>query len=136
MAHVFANDRRDVRRDVRIACEVVRTRDFRLIGSRTLDLSTRGMLVLGELGCRVGEEVQVFFRIPDTDEYVFVEGVVKRHVCGRRLTDRGRAFGIRFGELTAATERLLHEKLARYRLAYPARRQRLAGSAEAHAAAR
>jgi hypothetical protein len=127
----FANDRRYVRRDVRIDCEVVRTRDFRRIGSRTLDLSTKGMLLLGELGARIGERVQVFFQIPDSTEYVFVEGIVKRHVRGLRRTDKGRGFGIQFGELEPRVHDLLFEKLSRFPLRRPARRQRLAPAPEA-----
>jgi len=122
----FANDRRHVRRDVRIPCEVVRTRDFRRIGSRTLDLSTHGMLLLGELGARLGEPVQVFFTIPGTTENVFVEGVVIRHIRGLRRTDVGRAFGIRFARLPPHTLKVLREALGHFPIELPARRQRIA----------
>jgi hypothetical protein len=63
MSIVLANDRRTMRRNVHVDCQVVRERDFKLLGERTLDLSTHGMLVVSVpctlhayLGRRAGDD--------------------------------------------------------------------------------
>lgn len=100
-----ATDRRSIRRAVRIACQVVRERDFRLIGSRTLDLSYEGMLVACDVPVLTGESVIFSFQVPRLGEWIEGEGVVARVVHGRRPLDRGHAVGIAF----AGLDELAHE---------------------------
>jgi len=111
---VTAKDRRAVRRLARMGCEVVRERDFRRVAHRVLDLSTEGMQVAAELPVLTGESVIVSFRIPKSDVFIDAEAMVARVVHGRRPSDRGSSFGLKFkpfhrdlrGELTTALRKL------------------------------
>jgi hypothetical protein len=86
--------RRAFRRYVRIDCQVVRERDFRLIGDLALDLSERGMLVRTSERILTGEEVVVCFKPPSSNRFVDALGHVARVLHGRRPGDRGRCLGI------------------------------------------
>lgn len=85
------------RHAVNVACEVVRERDFKLIGLQTFDVSMTGMLIesLRE-EVYVGEELIVTFRPPQTDRWVDAEAIVSRVISGRRRGDNGPAVGLLF----------------------------------------
>jgi hypothetical protein len=87
-----------LRRAVETRCEVVRARDYSLVGTRMVDLSTRGMLLETEAPLMTGEELLVLFRAPSGDWYD-VDGTVARVVHGRRRRDERRAIGIAFQPL-------------------------------------
>jgi hypothetical protein len=91
--------RRAVRRAAPIPCQVVELAGFSLLGERVIDLSARGMLVECTRKARVGDEVQVCFRVPGpaNDELWFdAEAVVARVVAGQRWCDDGLGAGIEF----------------------------------------
>lgn len=100
-----------LRRDIRTNCEVVRDRDFRLVGSRVLDLSAKGMLVESDQRILTGEEVIVAFQGPRSRRWYDCTGTVARVLHGRRKRDRRRAVGIRFDGLDVFNELLLCEEL-------------------------
>jgi hypothetical protein len=100
-----------LRRDVRTQCEVVRERDFRLVGSRVLDLSARGLLIESDQRLLTGEEVIVSFRGPASSRWYDCTGTVARILHGRRRRDRRRAVGVRFETLDVLSELLLCEEL-------------------------
>ncbi len=100
-----------LRRDVRTSCEVVRERDFRLVGKRVLDLSARGMLLESDARLLTGEEVIVSFRGPASSRWYDCVGSVARVLHGRRKRDRMRAVGISFDTLDVFSELLLCEEL-------------------------
>ena len=60
LAH--ANDRREIRRRVSLFCRVVRERDFKLVGTRAIDLSPDGMLVMAIRDVEPGDSLIVSFR--------------------------------------------------------------------------
>jgi hypothetical protein len=99
-----------LRRRVQPSCEVVRTRDFRLIGTRVLDLSATGMLLETELPILTGEELIVSFKSPG-DRWFDCEASVARVEHGRRRSDSHRALGISFDALDPWNELLLCEHL-------------------------
>ncbi len=103
--------RAQLRRPVSTACEVVRERDFRLVGSRILDLSSRGLLVESDLHVLTGDEVLVSLRSPTNKRWYDCTGTVARIVHGRRKRDRIRAVAIAFENLGAFGELLLCEEL-------------------------
>ena len=72
-----------LRRTVKTTCEVVRSRDYTLVGTRVLDLSTRGMLLQTDAPVMTGEELLVLFRGPSGDWYD-CDGTVARVLHGRR----------------------------------------------------
>jgi hypothetical protein len=126
-----------IRRSVRVDCEVVRERDFRLIGRRGIDLSDSGMLVLsetcggsgaprgwGSLRVLTGEEVVVTFKAPTTRLWFDCSATVARVVHGRRPEDWGACLGLSF-EMDALTRAFLRAELRGFPPPLPAREPRV-----------
>lgn len=101
-----------VRRTVQTPCEVVRARDHSLVGTRAIDLSTKGMLLETDACVLTGEELIVLFRSPTGDWYDY-DGTVARVLHGRRHRDDRRAIGIAFDPIDPWREILLCEALRR-----------------------
>jgi hypothetical protein len=108
---VHAQQRRALRRGVRVDCQVVRERDFALVGSRGLDLSPFGMLVMAEVPVMTGEPLFVAFRLPRSTWWFDAEATVARVLHGRRPGDKGRCFGIEFDALDRSLQYFLHTAL-------------------------
>jgi PilZ domain len=133
---VPANQRRSLRRAVRVDCQVVRERDLRLLGDWALDLSPDGMLVVTRDVVLTGEEVIVSFSIPRTRVIVDAVATVARVVHGRRPSDRHRrALGIAFDAIEPDVERLLRASLRHTPPPLPSRRPRVDYAASVHLAA-
>ena len=96
---VHASNRAASRRTVRLGCEVVRTRDYQLIGKKMLDFSTDGLQILAEDDAILHEDVEVFFRVPYSGVHLLAEGHVARVIRGKRPGDDGPAYGIMLGGL-------------------------------------
>jgi hypothetical protein len=96
-----------------VDCQVVRDRDFRLIGRGSLDLSLTGMLVQCNYSAEIGDEVIVSFQTPRLREYVDAVAIVTRLIAGRRHGDLGLAMGVTFTSMDdasfAALKRALHD---------------------------
>jgi hypothetical protein len=92
--------RRPHRHTVRLPCQVVRERDFRLVADRMTDLSFTGMLVTPADPVLTGEPLIVSFKLPGSDVYVDAEATVARVVHGRRPGDVSRSLGIQFSNLS------------------------------------
>lgn len=104
--------RGSLRRGVRLRCELVDERAFRLVGRRALDLSPDGMLVECDTrGVTVGDPLLLSFRAPGTALWLDTTARVARVVRGRRPGDRGRCLGLSFDGLTRAERTLLAESL-------------------------
>jgi len=103
--------RRAFRRFVRLDCQVVRERDFRLVGDLVLDLSTNGMLVRATSRVLTGEEVIVSFRPPHSNDWFDAEAIVTRVLHGRRPGDVGPSIGLQFLGVSLDDERLLFTHL-------------------------
>ncbi|HEV3193168.1 MAG TPA: PilZ domain-containing protein [Polyangiaceae bacterium] len=101
-----------VRRSVQTPCEVVRARDYSLVGTRAIDLSARGMLLEIDTCVLTGEELLVLFRSPSGDWYDY-DATVSRVLHGRRHGDERRAIGIAFDPIDPWREILLCEALRR-----------------------
>lgn len=95
---VAATERRSVRRFVRLDCEVVRERGFRLLGKTALDMSTTGMRIAALDDALTGEAVILTFRAGD--RWIDAEGVVARVVHGRRTMDFGPSIAVQFAGLS------------------------------------
>ena len=100
-----------MRRAVRIDCQVVRERDFKLVARRTVDLSTEGMLVASEVDVLPGEELLVSFKTSAFNIYIAADATVARVIQGRRPGDRGRCLGLKFRELDAVSRLVLRGSL-------------------------
>lgn len=125
MEMLFAEDRRASRRSVLIDCQVVRERDFSLIGERAVDLSPTGMLLCSTRAARVGEELIVTFRVPGTKTWIDTTATVVRVVHGRRTGDRAPALGLAFHPLQSHEDRLLRAALVPFPPTLPARPRRV-----------
>jgi hypothetical protein len=114
-----------IRHAVRIDCEVVRERDFKLVGSHAVDLSPDGMLVLADATVLTGEEVIVTFRTPKSSLWFDAIGTVARVVHGRRPGDFGPCLGIRFDQAEEVSRIVLGDKLRHVPPPLPRRAARL-----------
>ena len=132
---VPAQQRRAVRRSVRIPCLVVRERDFRVVGSFGMDLSVHGMLVKSRASVLTGEPVQVSFRMPRGKRWVQASANVARVVHGRRPGDEGRCIGLEFEGLSPEWTRRLRAVLHTVPPPLPNREPRIDYAASVHLAA-
>ena len=103
--------RRAFRRFVRLDCQIVRERDFRLVADLALDLSTLGMLVRAKVPVLTGEEVVVSFKPPRSNQWFDAVAIVARVLHGRRPGDAGTCLGLEFLDVAAEQEALLFEQL-------------------------
>src|SRR5262249_53446616 len=99
-----------LRRTMKTRCEVVRARDYSLVGTRVVDLSVKGMLLETEAPVLTGEDLLVLFRSPWGDWYD-CDATVARVLHGRRRWDDIRAIGIAFESLDPWREIMLCESL-------------------------
>jgi hypothetical protein len=106
-----ARDRLSIRRGVEVDCQVVTDADFRLVGIRARDISTRGMLVISSENIAIGEELLLSMKLPRTQIWIDAEAVVVRHVRGRRDGDRARGLGIHFTKLDTISRVMLSTSL-------------------------
>jgi PilZ domain len=113
---------RRVRHSVRIPCQVVRERDFKLVGRHVLNLSKEGMLVLSDRPVLTGEQVLLTLKVPGTTStWLDAEAVVTRVVHNRRPDDEGRALGLSFTWVAPQAAYMLEQQLAWFREAAPRR---------------
>ena len=110
---ILGHDRGATRHRLRTDCQVVRERDFKLVGSRMIDLSEGGALVAADAAVRPGETVIVSLRPPRTTRWVDALGVVTRVVAGRRQHDLGPAFGVTLAPVDRASREALRVALHR-----------------------
>lgn len=111
MLFSMSADRSVARFGVHIACQVVRDRDFKVIGRGSLDISLTGMLVPCTYAAEIGDEVIVSFRTPQLGEYVDAVALVTRRMEGRRRGDLGATMGLTFTSIDDASLRALARML-------------------------
>ena len=105
---VLANRRQARRHNVRISCQVVRERDFRLISDTVLDLSMSGMVVgtvhwiFGQ-SIQTGERLIVSFQLPDSSFWLDTEATVTRVARGRRRGENDPTIALAFDPLPRFT---------------------------------
>jgi hypothetical protein len=97
--------RTSMRRDVILPCQAVREHDFKLVATRTLDVSVEGVLLPMGIPLLTGEQVIVSFQIPGT--WIDAEAIVTRIVHNRRPGDDGLAVGLMFDVLSASSRAAL-----------------------------
>lgn len=117
--------RRAIRRAVEIPCTLFRAKDFHVVGSRTLDLSTDGMLIGAEDDLTEGEGVFVSFTFTQFAIPFRVKGQIARIIRGRRERDRMPAVGISFDAIDPVSRLILRGHLRRIPPVLPARARRI-----------
>jgi hypothetical protein len=131
---VHAHQRRALRRAIRVECQVVRERDFRLLATRTENLSPRGMLVVAGEPALTGEPLLVSFRVPRSDHWIDAQATISRVLHGRRPGDRGLRFGVEFEPFAPDLERYLRAALQGIAPPLPHREPRIDYAATIHLA--
>lgn len=121
----------------RSACQVVRTRDFRLVSDRISNLSVNGMLAEQRLAVRPGDELIVSFYLPRVHRWIDTDARVVRVIAGRRAEDTGPGLGIEFGPMNDEARNWIAKQLRRLPAVAPQFRiARTEGLAEARFLAR
>jgi len=99
------------RHTVKIDCQVVRERDFRLLADRVMDLSATGALVGPADPALTGERVLVSFRIPRSSIWIDAEATLTRVVHGRRPGEFSRCLALEFDQLDSLPRFILQQAL-------------------------
>ena len=99
------------RHTVRIGCQIVRERDFQLVGDRIVNLSMSGMLVTPADPALTGERLIVSFCLPKSDYWIDTEALVARVLHGRRDGEYSRALALQFEDLPFISEIMLATNL-------------------------
>ncbi len=131
---VHAHQRRALRRAMRVDCQVVRERDFRLLGTFAVDLSPLGMLVIAHEPALTGEPVIVAFRLPKSEHWFDTQATISRVLHGRRPGDGRRSFGLEFEPLDTAVAWHLRATLRGVPPPLPNREPRVDYAASVHLA--
>jgi hypothetical protein len=119
---VYYSRRRELRRAIKLTCNIVRERDFRHVGGRAIDLSPTGMLAIVDNPVAVGETVIVSFCATELGLWFDTDARITRVVRGRRAGDPPReAVGLEFGSLEAVSRLILRGYLRRLRPPVPKR---------------
>lgn len=116
---VLANRRKARRHAVRIACQVVRERDFRLISDAVVDLSMSGMVVTAAhwvfgQSILTGERLIVSFQLPKSPHWVDTQATVTRVARGRRRGENAPALALEFDPIPLATQLRMRGALRRW----------------------
>lgn len=102
---------RPSRHSLRLACQVVRERDFRLVADRIENLSPTGALVAPADPVLTGERVLVSFQLPRSGRWLDLFATVRRVVHGRRPNETTRKLGLEFDALSQEDRFLLRQAL-------------------------
>jgi hypothetical protein len=84
---------------MRLPCQVVRERDFRLVADRIENLSQTGLSVSPAEPVLTGETLIVSFRLPRERVWIDAQACVTRVIHGRRSGEDQRALGLVFEEI-------------------------------------
>ena len=114
--------RRPSRHRVRLGCQIVRERDFKLVSDQLIELSEYGMLVVPKARVLTGEPLLVSFMAPFTRQFIDTEATVARVLHGRRLGDMGIGLGLDLSAMSESARSLIREQLAFLPAAMPRRR--------------
>lgn len=109
------------RHTLRIPCQVVRERDFRLVADRVENASLTGLEVSPAEPVLTGEQLIVSFQLPQDGTWVDAEARVARVVHGRRPGETQRCLGLVFEKVDDAAHLALARELLRSPLAPPGR---------------
>jgi len=113
---------RATRHSVRLACQVVRERDFQLIADRVVNLSASGLVVSPADPALTGERLIVSFQIPHSGHWVDAEAIVTRVIHGRRPGEHTRGLALELENVEDIPQMLLGRALRRCPPAPPAQR--------------
>lgn len=104
---------RPSRHRIRIPCQVVRMRDFKLVADSIENLSVGGLLVGPCDPVLTGEPLFLSFRLPRSGKWIDTEAVVARVIHGRRDYDHTRQLGVRFDGIDREAREAIRQQIRR-----------------------
>lgn len=120
-----ASDRKVLRRQVQMPCQVVREADFKLVGDACLDLSPHGMRVRSLCPVTIGTRLLVSFRLSRSGLHMDLSAVVSRISRGRRRGERFATLGLSFVDVSPVEQVTLMARLRGLSPPTPARHLRM-----------
>ncbi len=103
--------RRPLRHTIKLGCQVVRERDFKLVADELIELSDGGMVVIPRIPVLTGDELLVTFMAPFTRTFIDAEATVARVIHGRRVGDITRSLGLSLTAMDEAARALVKSQL-------------------------
>jgi hypothetical protein len=97
---------------MRLACQVVRERDFKLVGTSVMNVSESGLFIDGDDTVRFGDKIIVTFYSPAVRNWIDAEGTVTRVALGPKWMGRKQAFGVAFDAIDADSRRQIRRSMA------------------------
>jgi len=108
---------RSPRHLIRLPCQLVRERDFRLVGDCIMNLSTSGLLVMPSDPVLTGQRLILSFELGG--QWIDAEVSVARVAHGRRPGERTRGLGLELEHVDGATRRHIADVLESFPIAPP-----------------
>lgn len=97
---------------MRLPCQVVRERDFKLVATSIMNVSETGLFVDADVPVRFGERILVTFYSPAVKNWIDAEGTVARVSYGPKWMARKQAFGVVFDNIDAASKKDIRRSMA------------------------
>jgi len=97
---------------MRLSCQVVRERDFKLVATSVMNVSESGLLVDADVPVRFGEKIILTFYSPATKNWIDAEGTVTRVSHGPKWMARKQAFGVVFDAIDTASRTDIRRSMA------------------------
>jgi hypothetical protein len=97
---------------MRLPCQVVRERDFKLVATSVMNVSETGLFVDADEPVRYGEKIIVTFYSPAVKSWIDAEGTVTRISLGPKWMGRTQAFGVEFDRIDAASRKDIRRSMA------------------------
>lgn len=97
---------------MRMSCQVVRERDFKLVATSVMNVSESGLLIDADVPVAYGEKIIVTFYSPAVKNWIDAEGTVTRVSHGPRWMARKQAFGVAFNAIDASSRKDIRRSMA------------------------
>jgi hypothetical protein len=97
---------------MRMACQVVRERDFKLVATSVMNVSETGLFIDADEPVRFGEKIIVTFYSPAAKSWIDAEGTVTRIAHGPRWMGRKQAFGVAFDAIDEGSRKNIRRSMA------------------------
>lgn len=97
---------------MRMPCQVVRERDFKLVATSVMNVSETGLFVDADEPVRFGDKIIVTFYSPAIKQWIDAEGTVTRISHGPRWMARKQAFGVEFDRIDEGSRKNIRRSMA------------------------
>lgn len=112
MLHARTRPSRSPRFSMRMPCQVVRERDFKLVATSVMNVSETGLFVDADAPVRFGDKIIVTFYSPAVKTWIDAEGTVTRITHGPKWMARSQAFGVSFDKIDPASRKDIRRSMA------------------------